>query len=85
MLVKLNDKSGFVLLTHILSEEVLVIRSVLPPELVWSLLVVVGAEMVEDSGSHVCVIWTRSDSWEQHGSSLLVALSSYEPAWEYDG
>ena len=85
MLVKLFDKSRFVFITHILSEKVLVIRSILPAELVWFLLVVIGIEMAENSWSHVCVIGARSDSWEHHGSSLLVALPSNEPAWEDDG
>ena len=84
MFVKLFHESWLSLHAHILSEEVPVISGVLSAKLVWGLLVVVGHEMAEDPWSHVCVIWARSNSWEHHGSSLLVALSSHEPAWEDD-
>ena len=85
MLVKLSNQSWLVLASHILSEEVSVVGGALSTKLVWSSLVVVGTQMAQDSWGHVSMIWARSNGWEQHRTSLLVALSSNEPARKDDG
>ena len=85
MLVKLFDESWLVRSAHILSEEVLVVGCWLSSEFIWRSLVVISHQMTEHSWGHVSMIWTWSHGWEHHRTSLLVALSSDEPAWEDDG
>lgn len=63
----------------LLSDEVSVEDAVLAAEEIGGLLVVVLLEVVDETGTHVCVVWARADGGVDHGSSQFVKPSGGEP------
>ena len=80
MIVELSHELGLKLVRSLLSKVVTVKCCVLSAELVGHVFVVVSYQVGQQLGSHVVVVRTWTDSWEEHGASIFVALASYQPA-----
>jgi hypothetical protein len=70
---------GFHISAHFLSAEVSVEDSVLAAEEVFGVLEVVFLQVVDETGTHVCVVGSRADRRVNHRSSKFVQPSGSEP------
>ena len=75
------DNIGLHLVLHALTEEVTIKKTGSASKSILFVFVVILFKVIDDSSTHVSVVFTWTEGWEHIRSGLLVQVGTKEPAW----